>query len=155
MNLSQQAAYRRLFHALFRDLCQQCDKQPTSDYRHQVAEWILGYHKSSSQWTGKEYSIVVDQLKEWLAGQVEPHALDQNTRNRRDYDETQKQLIWKIEHTARAAGLYEDYIQAVADETLRAARRPWRDHGTVALKHLRSTITARAHSKLKNKATHA
>lgn len=148
MTTTQRQAFRRLFHSQFREICQQEGKQASSDYRHQVCQWILGYDKSSSIWTGKEYSLVVDQLKEWIAGEIKPHPIDQNTRNNRDFDQSKKQLIHKIETLAREAGLFDAYIQKVADETLRSGSRPWRDHGTVHLKHLRSTISRAANRKI-------
>lgn len=147
MQPTQRQSMQRRYHALHRDLCRDLDLPTTSDYRHQVAEWILGYRKSSSQWTGKEYSIVIDQLREWQRGGTQPHSLDQDTRNRRDFNERKKQLIYAIEHS----GAPDAYIQAIAKD--RHGNRPWRDLGTLQLQRLRYTITARMHAK--QKASHA
>ena len=141
MNAKTTAIMRGRYHAIFSELCAQFDLPKSTDQRHQVNEWILGYNKSSSQWTGKEYSLVIDQMKEWIRGDIAPHALSQQDRNRRDYDQSHKQIVYAIEQL----GAPEAYIQAICND--RHAQRPWRDLGTVQLKRLRMTITARMAAK--------
>ena len=138
MNAKQTAAFRGNFHATFGELCRQFDLPKTSDQRHQIAEWILGYHKSSSLWTGKEYSLVIDQIKNWIRGDIAPHKLSRNQQANAAHDETKKQLI----HVIESYGYPEAMIQKISNDKFGA--RPWRDHGVFQLKPLRITIKSRA-----------
>lgn len=140
MNTTQRRAMRGRYHALFSELCRHFDRECIDEFRHQVSEWILGYKKSSSQWTGKEYSIVIDTMQEWIRGDVDPHELSDNERNSKSHGEEKKQLIYSIENL----GAPEAYIQEISND--RHGKRPWRDHGVFQLKRLRMTITARVQS---------
>jgi hypothetical protein len=137
MNEQTRRAMQRHYHVAFRALCAETGHKPTNGYRHQVAEWILGYDKSSSQWTGKEYSLVIDQLKDWLRGGIEPHPLSKTEQARRSHGETQKQLIHAISQLAP-----DQYIQAICND--RHSRRPWRHLTAFQLTRLRYTITRAA-----------
>jgi hypothetical protein len=140
MTQTQKQAFRRRFHSLFNQVCNHFEKEPTTSYRHQVSRWILGYEKSSSLWTGKEYSLVVDQLKEWIKGDVEPHPLAKQERERRSHDERHKQLVHVITKLAPDA-----YIQAVAND--RHSQRPWRNLSAFEPTRLRYTLESRAAAK--------
>lgn len=137
MNTIQANAMRGRFHAVFGKMCAQFDHKNTSEYRHEISRWILGYDKSSTKWTGKEYSIVIDTIQDWMRGDVEPHPLTQNQRNLKAHDESQKQLIFSIENL----GAPDAYIQAISNDKF--GKRPWKDHGVYQLKQLRSTIKTR------------
>lgn len=139
MTPEQRQSMQRRYHALHREICKEQDLSLTSDYRHQVAEWILGYKKSSRDWTGKEYSLVIDQIKDWIRGGQEPGPIAQDERARQSHDEDQKQLIHAIEQLAP-----DRYVQAIADK--RHGKRPWRHHSAFVLKRLRFTVQ-RAHDR--------
>ncbi|MGZ0657063.1 hypothetical protein ACWPKS_15780 [Coraliomargarita sp. W4R72] len=140
MTPKQTAAFRGNYHATFGKLCEQFDLPKTSAQRHQLTEWVLGYSKSSSKFTAKEYAIVIDQLKEWIAGDVEPHALTRNEQGRKSHDERHKQLVHVIEALSPEA-----YTQAIANN--RHGQRPWRQLTTLQLTRLRFTLESRAAAK--------
>lgn len=137
MNEKQRATMRKRYHAVFSELCRNFDLECINEFRRQVSEWILGYKKSSKDWTGKEYSIVIDTMRDWIRGDITPHEIDKNERNLKLHDQEQKQLIWAIENL----GAPEAYIQHISEA--RHGKRPWRHHGVFQLKRLRMTINAR------------
>ncbi len=139
MTPRQTATFRRIYHATFGELCRQFDLPNTSDQRHTVNYWILGYDTSSSQWSAKEYSIVIDCLKDWIRGDIKPHKLSKQEQDRLGHDARQKQLIHVIERIAPDA-----YTQAVAND--RHGQRPWRNLSAFQLTRLRFTLEARAAS---------
>lgn len=138
MNFKQAAAFRGNFHVTFAKLCEAFDLPKTSDERHKIAEWILGYHKSSSQWSGKEYSLVIDQMKDWMRGDIQPHKLNKNQIANASHDEEKKQLI----HAIKSYGYPDAMIQKISDDQF--GSRPWKDHGVLQLKRLRMTVNARS-----------
>jgi len=146
MNAKQTQSMRGRFHAIFAECCRQFGLKNDTATRHQLSEWILGYSKSSSKWSGKEYSLVIDQIANWIKGDIEPHKLDQNARNLHDFDQRKKQLI----HSIETAGAPEAYIQKICDD--HHSKRPWRDLGTLPLSRLRMTIKARMAAKAKKAA---
>jgi len=137
MNAKTATSLRGRYHAIFGELCRQFDWPKTSESRHQLTEWILGYSKSSSQFAAKEYCLIIDQMQDWIRGDIQPHELTKYDQRNRSYNEHHKQLIYAIEHL----GAPNAYIQAIAND--RHSKRPWRDLGAVALSKLRMTITAR------------
>jgi len=137
MNAKTATSLRGRYHAIFGELCRQFDLPKTSDSRHQLTEWILGYKKSSSQFTAKEYCLIIDQIADWIRGDIEPHQLDKNQQARRSHDERQKQLIHAISQLAP-----DQYIQAVCND--RHSQRPWRDLTAFQLTRLRYTIASRS-----------
>jgi hypothetical protein len=137
MNAKTAASLRGRYHAIIAELCRQFELSKTSETRHQLTEWILGYSKSSSQFTAKEYCLIIDQVVEWIKGDVEPHPLSKTEQARLSHDERQKQLVHAISQLAP-----EQYIQAVCND--RHSQRPWRDLTAFQLTRLRYTIASRA-----------
>lgn len=127
------------YFAVLGELCRHFELKNTADLRHDITRWILGYDKSSTKFTGKEYALVIDAIREWIAGDIQPGPLDHNEQARRSHDETQKQLIHAIEQLAP-----DQYVQAVANK--RHGKRPWRHQSAYILRKLRMTIK-RAHDR--------
>jgi hypothetical protein len=133
------------YHCTFRDLCRHFEYKETSELRHKITHWVLGYDQSSTKFTAKEFNLIIDAMEAWRKGDEKPGPLGKDEQVRRSHYMNVKQLIYKLEAldpTGEGTEANNKYIQAIAND--RFSRRPWRDLGAFQLKRLYMTIEARS-----------